>query len=145
VDVASPGLSPTDLATRLRAAGLRVTQPRLAVYRALSQLGGHRSVDEVVARLAGSGDPPVRMSVYNAIEALSGAGLVMAADTGSGRALYEVASTWHHHFVCRVCGRVIDVPCATGAKPCLTPNTAVGEVDEAQVIYRGRCPGCLAA
>jgi Fe2+ or Zn2+ uptake regulation protein len=55
-----------------------------------------------------------------------------------------VATVWHHHFVCRVCGQVIDVPCATGTKPCLTPEIAVGEVDEAQVIYRGRCAACAA-
>jgi Fe2+ or Zn2+ uptake regulation protein len=146
VDVASPGLTEAELAARLRSAGLRVTGPRRRVYEALAALGGHRSVDDVADHLARSDeDPPARMSVYNAMEALTAAGLVMTADAGAGRTLYEVAGTWHHHFVCRTCGRVIDVPCAVGTKPCLSPSTAVGEVEEAQVIYRGRCASCLAA
>lgn len=141
------GAALTDAEVRagLAAAGLRATRPRLAVYRALAHLGGHRSADEVAAALQDrEGVPPARTSVYNTLEALVGAGLVMPADTGPGRARYEVASRWHHHFVCRRCGRVIDVPCAVGAKPCLHPSTDVGEVDEAQVIYRGVCADCLA-
>lgn len=144
------GLTDTDLTdaelrARLTAAGLRATRPRLAVYRALADLGGHRSADEVAAALAQrDGVPPARASVYNTLEALVEAGLVLPADTGPGRARYEVGSRWHHHFVCRRCGQVTDVPCAVGAKPCLHPSVDVGEVDEAQVIYRGVCPACLA-
>lgn len=132
-----------ELATgALRAAGLRVTRPRLAVHRALAGLGGHRTADEVAAKVAGGGDTLARASVYNALEALGSAGLVMQASTGAGAALYEVATTWHHHFVCRRCGNVTDVPCAVGAKPCLDPRLAGDEVDEAEVIYRGVCADC---
>ena len=40
---------------------------------------------------------------------------------------------------------MVDVDCAVGAAPCLTPANALGyEVDEAEVVYWGRCPECLA-
>ena len=40
---------------------------------------------------------------------------------------------------------MVDVDCAVGAAPCLTPAEDSGyEVDEAEVIYWGRCPECLA-
>ncbi len=126
----------------LRAAGLRVTRPRLAVHRALAGLGGHRTAEEVMAALVEGGEGLPRTSVYNALEALRAAGLVMQAGTGAGAALYEVASRWHHHFVCRKCGDVADVPCAIGAKPCLQPELADVDVDEAEVIYRGLCARC---
>ena len=129
-------------AAKLRSAGLRATQPRLAVYQALRHLGGHRSADEVASHLAEGQRPLPRTSVYNALQALQAAGLVMLADAGPGPILYEAATSWHHHFVCRECGQVIDVPCDIGSKPCLLPSDPRLEVDEAQVIFRGRCQTC---
>ena len=41
---------------------------------------------------------------------------------------------------------MFDVDCAVGEVPCLTADDNHGfEVDEAEVIYWGRCPTCLAA
>jgi Fe2+ or Zn2+ uptake regulation protein len=131
-------------AVALRAAGLRVTRPRLAVHRALAHLGGHRSADDVAATLDAAEASLPRTSVYNALEALRGAGVVKQMGAGTGAALYEVATDWHHHFVCRRCGDVADVPCPIGVKPCMKPEVPGAEVDEAEVIYRGLCPQCVA-
>ena len=139
-DFHSNGLDPR---ARLQMAGLRATRPRVAVYDLLHEIGGHRSVDELVGLLAQRGVRIPRMSVYNVVADLAGAGLVMCADLGPGRALYEAADTWHHHFVCRGCGKVEDVPCATGIKPCMQPPLSLrAVVDEAQVLFRGICDDC---
>ena len=131
---------------RLRGAGLRVTRPRVLVYAALREAGGHRTVDEIVAWLAARGHVLPRMSVYNVAADLTTAALVMRADAGPGAAVYEAADAWHHHFVCRVCGAIEDVPCLTGRKPCLLPAPPFGgTVDEAQVIFRGVCARCARA
>lgn len=127
---------------RLRGAGMRVTRPRLAVAAALEGLGGHHTADEVHARLVAAGDDLPRTSVYNALAALCAAGVAMTADVGSGAAAYEIATRWHHHFVCRRCGTVVDVECVVGAKPCLTPIGDFASIDEAQVIFRGVCAAC---
>jgi len=129
----------------LRSGGHRVTRGRLAVYEALEALGGHRSADEVHAALTARGEHLSRSSVYNTLEVLTRSGLVMAADAGPGRALYEAGDLWHHHAVCRVCGQVSDIECVVGAKPCLEASGEWGEVDEAQVIFRGVCRSCLGA
>jgi Fe2+ or Zn2+ uptake regulation protein len=129
----------------LREHGLRATRPRVAVLTALTDLGAHRSAEEVRARIAETAEPLPRSSVYGILEALVGAGLVMTADAGPGVVLYELGDRWHHHFVCRICHGVTDVECVTGAKPCLTPGSAVGSVDEAQVIFRGVCTACGSA
>lgn len=131
------------LAERLRAAGLRVTRPRLLVLQLLGDLGGHRSVEEIGAGLRARGVSLPRASLYNVVADLSRCSLVMATDAGPGRALFEWAERWHHHFVCRICGAIVDVPCAAGRKPCLAAGAAVGEVDEAQIIFRGRCQACV--
>jgi Fe2+ or Zn2+ uptake regulation protein len=132
------------LGRRLREHGLRATRPRINVLAALEDLGEHRSADEVHERLAADGNSMPRSSVYNALTSLVGAGLAVTADAGPGRTLYETGRGWHHHFVCRSCGRVFDVDCVVGNQPCLTPGTDVGVVDEAQVIFRGVCTSCAA-
>ena len=134
-----------ELSRRLREHGLRATAPRVEVLAALEDLGGHRSADEVRARLADGGRRLPRSSVYNVLTSLVEAGLALTADAGPGPVLYEAGREWHHHFVCRSCHRVFDVECLVGAKPCLTPGTDVGEVDEAQVIFRGICAACAQA
>jgi Fur family ferric uptake transcriptional regulator len=141
---------PTDFQTlaraRLQAAGLRATRPRTLVYAVLREVGGHRSVDEVLDLLEERGHSIPRMSIYNVMADLTEASLVMPADAGPGRALYEASDVWHHHFVCRGCGRIEDVPCLEGRKPCLLPPQSLpgSTIDEAQVIFRGHCAGCAA-
>jgi Fe2+ or Zn2+ uptake regulation protein len=130
------------LAAHLRRAGLRATRPRLLAYRALADLGGHRSVDEVVAELRRRGQPLARASVADVVEALRLAGVVLGADAGPGGAVYEVATTRHHHFVCRTCAEVIDVPCLSGDTPCLDAGGDAGVPEHAQVIFRGVCKAC---
>ncbi|MCX7623374.1 MAG: transcriptional repressor [Thermomicrobium sp.] len=134
-----------ELAARLRSARLRVTTPRLIILDALLRVGGHRSVEDVLRHLQREGIRLPRATVYNVIRSLVSSGLVMVADVGPGRMLVESAERWHHHFVCRECGSVIDVPCAVGAKPCLEPDLPGAEVEEAQIIWRGVCPRCVAA
>lgn len=132
-------------APAIREAGLRATRPRLLVLDLLDAMDGHRSVDELVASLAEQGTPLPRTSVYNVVNDLSAAGLIMAADAGPGRALYEAGGEWHHHFVCRRCQGVIDVPCVNGQRPCLELSVPGVRVEEAQVIFRGICEECTAA
>jgi Fur family ferric uptake transcriptional regulator len=51
----------------------------------------------------------------------------------------------HHHLICRTCGRMVDVDCAIGSAPCLAAVDDRGyEIDEAEVVYWGRCPDCVA-
>lgn len=132
----------TDPALRLRDAGLRVTRSRLAILGLLEELGGHHSADELVDAFRSRRSPIPRATVYHVLEALERAGLVLVADAGPGRSLYESAADWHHHFVCRACGRIVDVPCLADAKPCLDPTLPGVVIEEAQVIFRGLCASC---
>lgn len=139
----APGrLGEARLTTTLRKAGLRVTGPRLAVYRALLGLGGHRSGEEIAHHLRADGAVLAKASVYNSLRLLGDLGLVMRADVGAGPVLYEPARQRHHHFVCRRCGRIENVACPDRDCRCLRPTFDGGTVDEADVILRGLCTTC---
>ena len=138
-------LTDADLEQALHAAGLRSTRPRLQVLRFLRERGGHHSADEIQTTLGAADEHLLRGSVYNVLDKLMNRGLVMLADAGPGRALYESGTPWHHHFVCRKCDVVLDVPCVEKAQPCLSSAGLPGaQIDQAQIIFRGLCAACAA-
>ena len=85
-------------------------------------------------------------AVYDVLGVLAGAGLVRRIQPAGSPARFEArVSDNHHHVICRDCGRTADVDCAVGSAPCLTALDDRGyEIDEAEVIYWGRCPECQA-
>ena len=88
-----------------------------------------------------------RQAVYDALGALTDKGLLRRIQPAGSPARYEDrVGDNHHHLICRTCGRMVDVDCAVGDTPCLTAADDSGyEIDEAEVIYWGRCPECVAA
>ncbi len=133
----------SDFETQLRAASLRVTQPRLAV---LAVLRDHPHVDtESVIALVRAGHPTVsHQTIYDVLRALTDAGLVRRIQPAGANARYETrVGDNHHHVVCRSCGAIEDVECAVGHTPCLTASDDHGfTVDEAEVVFWGTCPDC---
>ena len=85
-------------------------------------------------------------SVYDALSLLVAEGLIRRIQPAGSPARFEDrVGDNHHHLICRICGRVVDVDCAVGPAPCLTAADDMGyEIDEAEVAYWGRCPECLA-
>jgi Fe2+ or Zn2+ uptake regulation protein len=85
-------------------------------------------------------------TVYGVLDALTTAGLVRRIQPAGSVARYEArVGDNHHHLVCRSCGAITDVDCALGASPCLMASDDGGyEIDEAEVVYWGRCPACAA-
>jgi Fe2+ or Zn2+ uptake regulation protein len=136
-------LGPADRAEVLRQHGLQVTAQRLAVLRAVSERphSTANDVDEVVRAEIGAVS---RQAVYDVLAALSDKGLVRRIQPAGSPARYEArVGDNHHHLICRACGQVVDVDCAVGETPCLTAAEDAGyAVDEAEVIYWGRCPDC---
>ena len=127
----------------LRSAGLKVTNSRLQVLEVLKTLGGHRSADDICRYLESEGKALPRGSVFKVVGDLAAHHVLMVTDAGPGKTLYEYAEEWHHHFVCRSCGEILDVPCIEGRKPCLLPDASVpARIEEAQIIFRGICHQC---
>jgi Fur family ferric uptake transcriptional regulator len=131
---------------RLREAGLRVTRPRVAVLTAVAELS-HADTDAIIDAVRRDLPAVSHQAVYDSLRALTDAGLVRRIQPLGSVARYESrVGDNHHHAVCRSCGVIVDVDCAVGETPCLTASEAGGfEVDEAEVIYWGRCPDCAAA
>ncbi|MDQ6849345.1 MAG: transcriptional repressor [Actinomycetota bacterium] len=127
----------------LRAAGLRVTKPRVAVLDALA-VQPHATADLVARQVRTTLGQVSTQAVYDVLAACVDAGLVRRIEPAGSPARFETRTgDNHHHLVCRACGRTTDVDCVTGARPCLTPDHDSGyAVDEAEVVFWGTCPDC---
>src|SRR5947209_2800185 len=88
----------------------RTTRQREAVRAVFADLDGFHSAQEVHALLRAGGDPVGLSTVYRAVQSLADSGELDSIRTGSGEALYRRCSPQHHHhLVCRVCGRTVEV------------------------------------
>jgi Fe2+ or Zn2+ uptake regulation protein len=135
-----------DFETELRAVGLRVTRPRLAVLAALRE---HPHVDThtVIGLVRAELPTASQQTIYDVLQALTETGLVRRIQPAGATARYESrVGDNHHHAVCRSCGAIADIECAVGHAPCLTaPDDHGFVIDEAEVVYWGTCPDCAAA
>lgn len=109
----------SDLEARLPTVSLRVTRARPAV---LAGRRGHPHLG------AGRVIPPVRAD-HPAV---------------SQQAVHEpLVGDDHRHVMCGSCGALAGVGRALGHSPCLTASDDHGlVVDEAEVVFRGRCTHC---
>lgn len=132
--------TPQDL---LRSHGLHVTAARLAVLEDL-RAHPHTTADEIYRRAEARLGTISRQAVYDTLTTLCGRGLLRRIEPSHSPARYETRTgDNHHHLVCRSCGRVEDIDCAVGSRPCLTAAEDHGfSIDEAEVIYWGTCPTC---
>lgn len=124
--------------------GLQVTSQRLAVLRAVSDRP-HITADRVAEIVRTEIGAISRQAVYNALGILVDKGILRRIQPSDSPSLYEArVGDNHHHMICRGCGCVVDVDCADGTAPCLSVDDARGyEIEEAEVIYWGRCPDCI--
>ncbi|MGH2857082.1 MAG: Fur family transcriptional regulator [Solirubrobacteraceae bacterium] len=135
-----------DRAALLRRHGVQVTAQRLAVLRAVSERP-HGTAAEIDAAVRAQIGAVSIQAVYDALGTLTEKGIVRRIQPAGSPARYEDrVGDNHHHLICRTCGQTVDVDCAAGFAPCLTAlDDSDYEIDEAEVIYWGRCPECVAA
>ena len=140
------GETSADKDALLRRHGLQVTAQRLAVLRAVSDRP-HSAADDIYTIVRAEIGAISRQAVYDALAVLTDKGLLRRIQPAGSPARYEDrVGDNHHHLICRTCSRMVDVDCAVGDTPCLTAADDSGyEVDEAEVVYWGRCPECGAA
>ncbi|MGD0067509.1 MAG: Fur family transcriptional regulator [Streptosporangiaceae bacterium] len=133
-------------AQELRGAGLRVTAARVALLETVRD-GDHLGVEAIASGVRDRIGHVSFQAVYEALHALTAAGLVRRLEPAGSAARFEGrVGDNHHHVVCRSCGVVADVDCAVGEAPCLTASQDHGfTIGEAEVIYWGVCPDCSTA
>ncbi len=132
------------LIERLHARQWRITPQRRAVAEVLHGQHVHLTAEEVLER-ARRRLPEISLAtVYNTLNELVGMGEVLSVTAAGGPARYDPnVEEHHHHLVCDRCGQLYDVrPRGVEGLRLSTAERRGFVLDEVQVTFRGRCPGC---
>ena len=123
-----------------------MTAARVALLEAVRH-GDHLGAEALAAGVRDRVGHVSLQAVYEALHALTEAGLIRRIEPPGSPARFEGrVGDNHHHVVCRSCGVVADVDCAVGEAPCLTASDDHGfAIDEAEVLYWGLCSDCSTA
>jgi Fur family transcriptional regulator, stress-responsive regulator len=141
-----PSLQQQSFEQQLRSSGLQVTAQRLAIMQAVAD-APHATVEELSDRVRDRIGTVSRQAIYDGVSALADKGLIRRIQPIGSPARFESrVGDNHHHLVCRGCGLIFDIDCAVGSRPCLDAADDHGfDIDEAEVVFWGRCSDCRAA
>lgn len=106
--------TPVDVACyKLKEAGLRITQPRVAILAALIKAGRPASIDSIHSEL-GSNSCDI-VTVYRCMAAFESIGLVRRAFLINGTSLYEISlgDPNRYHVVCKQTNKVSELDAAS--------------------------------
>jgi Fur family ferric uptake transcriptional regulator/Fur family peroxide stress response transcriptional regulator len=132
----------TQIEERVRAVGLKLTPQRFAVLDFLVRSREHPTADQISAALNRRFPRASRATIYNTLNALRDAGLVHEVYLDDAVARFDANLDEHHHFVCRVCDRLEDVPAeALGELPARRLERG-HMVENYEIVMRGVCAAC---
>jgi Fur family transcriptional regulator, peroxide stress response regulator len=139
----APAMIPKEaIVQRLKGKGLRITPQRFAVYANLLHRDDHPTADQILQDLNGDAPRSSQATVYSALQALQEVGLIREVLLESGVCRYDANVDPHHHFRCRVCGTIVDLPWDSFTPIDLSQLVAPVTADAYEVIVQGHCDRC---
>lgn len=130
------------ITTSMKAKGLRITPQRFAVYANLLERCDHPTVEQIFADLNQQFALTSRATIYSTLATLVEAGLVQQVWLEDGIARFDANMQPHHHFCCRRCHQITDIPWQVFAPPQLDLLDQGLQVDSYSAIIYGDCDRC---
>jgi len=125
----------------LRGYDIKITPQRLLVYSILVNSNRHLSVDDVYAKVLKTLPSVSRATVYAILECFKKHKLANNIRIDPERSYFESRTDWHHHFLCRKCGKVfdVDIPACATMKKCMSGDHVI---EDFQGYFYGVCGKC---
>ncbi len=135
-----PGIA--EIERRLRARGLALTYQRRAIVRHLAEHGGHWTATQLRTAMTASFPRASRATVYATLALLRDLGVLQEVLVPGGERRFDTNPEPHHHFLCRRCGQLEDLPVPTLAVRFVDEKAPPFEVERFSVIAEGVCGRC---
>lgn len=122
--------------------GLKPTYQRLMIIDHLSKnRKSHLTAERIYKALNGKMPMLSMTTVYNTLNAFLEAGIVSAITITGSEIRYGFITKPHHHFLCRVCGTIIDIDisCPTAERKSVEGH----KIEEIHGYFKGLCKKCL--
>ena len=132
-----------ELIEQLRKVGLRATNQRLAIIRALIDHPDHPSAEDIYRHLKRSHPTLSLATVYKTLQVMGDMGALLTIETGASSLRFDGRTHPHHHAVCDQCGKVYDVDFNKHPVDLNTKGILQGfKVKSVKVIFAGICHLC---
>ena len=124
----------------LKSKKLKVTPQRLHILKYLDERRTHPTVHDIYTELKEKHPHLSKTTVYNAVETLKEHNLIQSLSISGSETHYEIKKNMHHHFVCKKCGRILDINIEC---PNIHKVSVEGHiVNEVQGYFIGICKYC---
>ncbi len=122
---------------------LNRSHQREVIYRVIAGTESHPTA-ETIYEQAQREVPSLSLgTVYKNLSVLIGLGLVREVHAVKGPVRYDANNRHHHHFVCEVCGQVMDLPAdVLSEKPLAHPALKEFKITDVDILFHGRCNTC---
>ena len=125
----------------LKGKNLKVTPQRLIILKYLDAHRTHPTADEIYSSLKKSIPSLSKTTVYNSLDTLHDQGIIQSLTICGSEHRYDFRDDNHHHFLCKKCGRIIDIEMKC---PNIKKINEYGhDVNEIHGYFKGTCKDCL--
>ena len=136
---------------RLKRHDIKPSEQRIVIMQYLLTHHNHPTADIIYSELAPSMPTLSKTTIYNTLKLLANHGAVTEMAIDKRNAHYDFDTAPHSHFMCRQCGKIIDMPpddtaAETGARYYNSRSEQNGiqfVIEETEINYRGLCGDCL--
>ncbi len=120
--------------------GFKLTPQRLAILEFLENNTSHPSAEDIYNVLKEKFPSLSFATVYNTLEVLVKKGLVKELIIEKGRRRFDTRTIPHHHFICKKCGKIIDIENRYEIE--IPEELSCCEVEDYQIVFYGYCDVC---
>lgn len=126
-----------------RAAGMKLTQQRLEIFRELATASDHPSAEALYKRLRKRLPTLSLDTLYRTLSTIENHGLITRVQTAESQARFEAETRQHHHFICDQCHAIVDFLWPQFDETSLPDAVvALGAITSRKVTIHGLCPQC---
>ncbi|MGB8657775.1 MAG: Fur family transcriptional regulator [Candidatus Zixiibacteriota bacterium] len=125
----------------LQKSGLKPTYQRLRILEHLRRHEAHPTVEMIYNDLVREIPTISKTTIYNTLNAFLDKGIIHAITITGTETRYDYRGSPHHHFLCRECGKIIDIDVQC---PYLEKKEVAGHrIEELHGYFKGICLECL--
>ena len=125
----------------LKENSFKITPQRLEVMRYLDDHRTHPTADQIYLDLKKKNPSLSKTTVYKSLEIFKEHGIIQTLTISGSELRYDFKCTMHHHFLCKKCGKIIDI---NSYCPHIEKIRKEGhQIDEAHGYFKGICNECL--
>lgn len=125
----------------LKKNNIKITPQRLIVLKYLDKHSTHPTADQIYKDLKSDNPSLSKTTVYNSLCTLENHGIIQSLTISGSELRYDLSEKMHHHFLCKKCGRIIDIDIEC---PNIEKMKEYGhKIEEVHGYIKGICKECL--